>query len=98
MVEPLPTPDGAAVARLSDERLRRFAWRIRRGLLENDLVLSRFLASRDGHLSEAEAAALDRLLNLTDPDLLDLILARKEPVGELAEPDVVHMLGLLRAC
>ena len=84
--------------RLDELRLRRFAWRIRRGLLENDLVLSRFLAARDGHVSEAEAAALDRLLDLTDPELLDLILARKEPEGELAAPEIVRMVGLLRAC
>ena len=83
---------------LDELRLRRFAWRIRRGLLENDLVLSRFLAARDGHVSEAEAAALDRLLDLTDPELLDLILARKEPEGELAAPEIVRMVGLLRAC
>ncbi len=68
-------------------RYRRLRWRTRRGLLENDILLNRLLDSRaagQGFL-ESEIAALDRLLDLTDPVLLDLILGRTEPEGELAE-------------
>ena len=77
-------------------RLRRFAWRTRRGLLENDLILARFLASRQGRITESEADALDRLLDLTDPELLDLILGRTEPAGALAAPPVVRLVDTLR--
>ena len=82
---------------LDATRLRRFAWRTRRGLLENDLVFERFLAARQGRISESEADALDSLLDLTDPELLDLILARTEPSGTLATPAVVRMVGILRS-
>jgi antitoxin CptB len=40
--------------------------------------------------------ALTRLLELSDNDLMDLLLARKEPEGDLAEPDVIRLLELLR--
>ena len=62
-------------------RYRRLRWRTRRGLLENDILLNRLL---------------DRLLDLTDPVLLDLILGRTEPEGELATPDIVALLAEIR--
>ncbi|RRN45609.1 succinate dehydrogenase assembly factor 2 [Lautropia dentalis] len=79
-------------------RYRRLRWRTRRGLLENDILLNRLLDSRaagQGFL-ESEIAALDRLLDLTDPVLLDLILGRTEPEGELATPDIVALLAEIR--
>ncbi len=57
---------------------RRLLWRSRRGLLENDLVLSRFFKAYSPHLSDEQIAGLDELLEETDNDLLDLILARRE--------------------
>jgi len=41
-------------------------------------------------------AGLDRLLDLTDNDLLDLILGRREPDGDFAGPDARRMLERLR--
>jgi len=40
--------------------------------------------------------ALTRLLELSDNDLMDLLLARKEPEGDLADADVVRVLEMLR--
>ena len=36
-------------------------------------------------------------MDLSDNDLLDLLLARTEPSGELARPEVLDVLGLMRA-
>jgi antitoxin CptB len=36
-------------------------------------------------------------MELPDNDLLDLLLARNEPEGALARPDVVELLRLMRA-
>ena len=63
---------------MDTRRLERLRWRARRGLLENDLVLERFLAARGASLTEDEVATLDRLLDLTDNDLWDLIAGRSE--------------------
>ena len=67
-------------------RLNRIRWRCRRGMLENDLVLERFLAARGGSLTDDEVAMLDRLLDLTDNDLWDLIAGRAEPPDATLAP------------
>jgi antitoxin CptB len=77
-------------------RRRRLRWRARRGLLENDLVLTRFLDRHEGELTDADVAGLDRLLDLTDNELMDLILGRVEPRGEPDDPDARRILGRLR--
>ena len=74
---------------LAQDRLNRIRWRSRRGMLENDLVLTRFLDVKGGAMTEDEIAMLDRLLDLSDNDLWDLIAGRREPldvsVGPLLE-------------
>jgi len=77
--------------------LRRLRWRARRGLLENDLLISRFLDRHGRNLDAAQNRALLKLLELPDTELLDLLLARTEPVPPLDGPDVRAMLQALRA-
>ena len=74
-------------------RLERLRWRCRRGLLENDLILERFLDARGETLSEAEIAALNRLLELADDELWDLLSGRQESDDALVRP----LLQALRA-
>jgi len=83
--------------RLIDERtLSRLKWRCRRGLLENDLFVERFFAARQGAITEGQAAGLGALMELADNDLLDLLLRRREPDGELARTEVIEVLALMR--
>ena len=82
----------AARPQLSRERLSRLRWRCRRGMLENDLVLERFLAVRGDAITEDEVAMLDRLLDLPDNELWDLIAGRAEP----ADPGVAPLVVALR--
>ena len=74
----------------------RLRWRSRRGLLENDLILTRFLDCHEATLSDAEVDALTRLLDQSDNALMDLIMARCEPDGELDVPQVHALLSRLR--
>jgi len=60
-------------------RLNRLRWRCRRGMLENDLILERFLDARGESLTEAEVASLDRLLDFADGELWDLLSGRAQP-------------------
>ncbi|MFZ9406592.1 MAG: succinate dehydrogenase assembly factor 2 [Burkholderiaceae bacterium] len=85
-----------AVAHQSDPaQRRRLRWRSRRGLLENDLVLTRFLDRREGSLTDEEVEGLDGLLDLTDNELLDLILGRTDLPTD--RPEAMHrVLELLR--
>ncbi len=85
------------VAALIDERaLSKLRWRCRRGLLENDLFIERFFMRHAATLNEDQAQGLLALMDLSDNDLLDLLLARQEPAGELERDEVVQVLRMLR--
>jgi antitoxin CptB len=77
--------------------LSKLRWRCRRGLLENDLFIERFFERHAQGLTKRQAAALTELMELADNDLLDLLLARKEPEGELDKADVRDLLRMLRS-
>ena len=76
--------------------LSKLRWRCRRGLLENDLFIERLFARHQATLTQSQAQGLLELMDLDDNDLLDLLLARKEPDGELARAEVVQVLRMLR--
>lgn len=76
--------------------LSRLKWRCRRGLLENDLFVERFFREHEAGLTPRQARGLQALMDLADNDLLDLLLARKEPSGELDAPEVREVLALMR--
>jgi antitoxin CptB len=75
----------------------RLRWRGRRGLLENDLLLTRFLDQYEETLTDEEVEAFSILLELPDNELLNLLLARNEPEGEADVPHVHALLIRLRA-
>ena len=85
------------MAALIDARsLSKLKWRCRRGLLENDLFIERFFQRFEATLTPVQARGLQVLMDLSDNDLLDLLLARKAPEGELLHDDVTGVLRLLR--
>ena len=75
--------------------LSKLKWRCRRGLLENDLFVERFFARHEASLTVERAAGLQALMDLSDNDLLDLLLARKEPDGAMDRADVREVLQLM---
>jgi len=85
------------VGTLLDARsLSRLRWRCRRGLLENDLFIERFFRHREETITTRQAAGLSALMDLPDNDLLDLLLARCEPQGEIDCPEVHEVLAQMR--
>ena len=88
----MDTADG-----IVDERsLSRLKWACRRGLLENDLFIQRFFETHEARLSVRQARGLQHLMDLSDNDLLDLLLRRREPDADLARPEVIEVLDLMR--
>ncbi|MEN9418549.1 MAG: hypothetical protein RI988_2169 [Pseudomonadota bacterium] len=81
---------------LDPRDLSRLKWRCRRGLLENDLFIERFFHTYGEALTVRQARGLERLTELSDNDLLDLLLARSEPQGETDCPEVLEVLALMR--
>jgi len=59
----------------SSERVR---WRARRGLLELDIVLGRFIDAHYAELDVAEQQAFENLLDMPDNPLWDMIAGRQE--------------------
>ena len=76
--------------------LSKLKWRCRRGLLENDLFIERFFARHEASITQAQAQALQALMELADNDLLDLFLRRSEPAPELDGPEMRSVLQLIR--
>ena len=70
-----PIPDPAM--------LQRVRWRARRGLLELDIVLGRFIDTHYAQLDEDERQTFETLLDMPDNPLWDMIAGRLEAtVGE----------------
>ena len=84
---------------LDDGALSRLRWRCRRGMLENDLFLERFLRRYGAKLTWRQALSLNDLLELSDNDLLDLHLGKKTLAqidDQLDRGDVLEVLGMLK--
>ena len=80
-----------------DERsLSRLKWGCRRGLLENDLFIGAFFQRHESSLSLRQADGLRWLMDLSDNDLLDLLLRRSELPPQLCRPEVSEVLMMLR--
>ena len=75
------------------KELERARWRCRRGLLELDIVLQRFMDKYYTQLSEIELQQFTTLLDLPDNDLWDMITTRKE----LEDASLRPVLRLLQA-
>jgi antitoxin CptB len=97
MAQPDPLGQGHPAEPIGIEALRRLRWRARRGLLENDLLIGGFLDRQGEGLEAGGAQALTRLLDLSEADLLDLLLERRQLSGELDDPAVHDMLARLRS-
>ena len=68
----------------------RVRWNCRRGLLELDVVLTRFLDRHFESLSSQQRDAFKRMLDYPDNDLWDFV------TGKLAPPDAetAHIISL----
>ena len=77
-----------------DDRIfDRIRWRARRGLLENDILLSRFLKSDLTLLSKDDLNTLEQLLRMEDNDLLDVLMGRQSS----NEAKVASLIARIRA-
>jgi antitoxin CptB len=72
-------------------KLERARWRCRRGLLELDIVLQRFMDEYYAKLDEGELQQFEILLDLPDNDLWDMIALKKEAEDMRLKP-VLHLL------
>ncbi len=78
--------------------MERVRWRCRRGLLELDIVLSRFVERHYPGLDAVGCAAFDALLDMPDAELWDMITG-KGMAGREQAPHIecAEVLELIRA-
>ncbi len=80
-----------------EEWVRRIHWRARRGLLENDLFLTRFFERKLTRFTRDDHDGLAEILELTDNDLLDLLVGRRAAHELLNSPEAQRVLDEIRA-
>jgi antitoxin CptB len=84
-------------APLSERSLSKLRWRSRRGLLENDLFIERFFNRHADGLTVGQARGMYARMDLSDNDLMDLLLRRTELQTEISTDEVREVLNMLRA-
>ena len=79
---------------MGPEELNRLRWQCRRGVLELDLVLERFLEKHGEQLQGERLNAFRALLAFSDNELLDLVSDRTE----CGDAKFAEMVQLMRNC
>jgi antitoxin CptB len=79
---------------MTQVEMNRLRWRCRRGLLENDLVLERFLKEYGARLEGESLSAFQALLDYADEDLWGLVSGR----SECRDPALGEVVRLLQSC
>jgi antitoxin CptB len=84
------TPANSAGDSRTYARLR---WHARRGLLENDILLERFMDAELTRLSPEELLLLGELLRMEDNDLLDVLMGR----AAVGNPQLAPLVERIRS-
>ena len=82
---------------LGERALSKLRWRCRRGLLENDLFIERFFNRHASKLTVGQARGMYVLMDLSDNDLMDLLMKRKPLGADIESQEVTEVLTLLMA-
>jgi antitoxin CptB len=71
----------------------KLAWLCRRGSLELDLILSRYLDCRYGDASAEEQRLFEALLSFPDPELQRFFIAQENPT----DPELLNLVRIIRS-
>ena len=92
-----PTLDGLdGKLSLGERALSKLHWRSRRGLLENDLFIKKFFERHESRLTVGHARGMYELMDLSDNDLLDIFLKRKDLPDKPLTEEALEVLSMLR--
>lgn len=64
------------------KKLERMRWRCRRGLLELDIILGRFVETQYAQLDRIGQKSFEELLDMPDNPLWDMIAGRSEAASD----------------
>jgi antitoxin CptB len=77
------------------KELERVRWRCRRGLLEMDIVLGRFVEKHYASLSNEQKVAFDALLDLPDNEFWDMVTGREAPPQDKQQQILLEYLKVV---
>jgi len=80
---------------LGERALSKLRWRCRRGLLENDLFIERFFNRFAPQITVGQARGMYVLMDLSDNDLMDLLMRRKPLGSDIESEEVSEVLTML---
>jgi antitoxin CptB len=80
---------------LGERALSKLRWRCRRGLLENDLFIERFFNRFAPQITVGQARGMYVLMDLSDNDLMDLLMKRKPLGSDIESEEVSEVLTML---
>jgi antitoxin CptB len=81
---------------MTEDEYRRMLWRCRRGLLELDIVLKRFVEQDCAGLSATQLHAFEELLDLPDNSLWELVCRRAYCQDQLQQEILAKLAGFKR--
>ena len=81
---------------IKDAEQRRLAWRCRRGMLEIDIVLQKFVTTYFNELTLTELEAFDELLAMTDKDLWNVLSMKNLHLKSELQQSIVDKLQYLQ--
>jgi len=81
------------MTKLTELERARLRWRARRGLLENDLIITRFLDRYEHDLTDEDVSALTLLFEMGDNELLEILLGK---AGLQGQYDVVPLRRMIK--
>jgi len=84
------------MASLTELERARLRWRARRGLLENDLIITRFLDCYEEELTDEDVSSLTHLFEMDDNTLLEILLGKTEPTGDYDTTNINRLVKLMR--
>ncbi|AHE67081.1 succinate dehydrogenase assembly factor 2 [Legionella oakridgensis] len=64
---------------ISSEKRAKIIWHCRRGMLELDLILNRFMEKQFEFLSSNQVEAFEKLLSCQDPDIYAWLMGYEQP-------------------
>lgn len=79
---------------MSNPRHAKIKWQCRRGMLELDLVLNRFIENQLNALDESQLETFERLLSAQDPELYDWLMGQTLP----SDPEIAAFVRFIHLC
>jgi len=73
------------------ENLQKLAWRCRRGTKELDVLMQRYLNNCYQTASEDLQHAFERMLDMQDPELYDLLIGRQDSEDQNINKVIEHI-------